>query len=115
MAQARTISMSKFTASVQAAVKAAMRRHPKFRMDAPKSITSAYLIRGIPVAEKILANVTLAETQAFADDIAAQIGRAHPQVLAAARGAAGQGAILSVGHHIILGIPAAVEAVNLTK
>jgi hypothetical protein len=115
MTQVKSISLSKFTSSVQAAVKAAMRNHPKFKIDAPNSITFAHLIRGIPVPDLILKNVTFGETQAFANEIAAQISGVHPEVFAAPKGAAGQGAILSVGHHVILGIPAAPETINLTK
>lgn len=115
MAQAKSLSLSKFTSSVQAAVKAAVRNHPKFKMDAPTSIAFGHLIRGIPVPDAILRNVTFGETQAFANDIAAQIGSAHPEVFAGLQKGAGQGAILSVGHHVILGIPAAPEAANLTK
>jgi hypothetical protein len=114
MAQAKSISLSKFTSTVQAAVKAAMRNHPKFKMEVPKSITFAHLIRGIPVPDSILKNVSFGETQAFANDIAAEIGTAHPEVLAKP-GTATQGTILSVGHHVILGIPAAPEAINLEK
>ena len=114
MARAKSISLSKFTSSVQAAVKAAVRNHPKFKMAAPTSIAFGHLIRGIPVPDAILKKVTFGETQAFADDIAAQLGAAHPEAFAAPKGA-GKGAILSVGHHVILGIPAAPDAANLTK
>ncbi len=115
MAQAKSISLSKFTAAVQAAVKAAVRNHPQFRMDAPQSVTFAHLIRGIPVSDTILKNVTFGEAQAFANEIAAQITSAHPEVAAAPKGATGQGTILSVGRHVILGIPAAPDALNITK
>src|SRR5216683_1482193 len=46
MARATSISLSEFTASVQAAVKAAVARHPKFKLEPPQAITISYLIRG---------------------------------------------------------------------
>jgi hypothetical protein len=58
MAQVVSISLAKFTASVQAAVKAAVAKHPKFKLDAPTAVAVAYLIRGIPVPEGILSTVT---------------------------------------------------------
>jgi hypothetical protein len=76
-------------------------------------VSFAYLIRGIPVSEEILAQVTLGETQAFAADVAAHIGQAHPEALAVAGQAAPGGAILSVGRHVILGIPAPSEIVQI--
>ena len=57
--------------------------------------------------------MTLGETQAFATDIAAQIAQAHPEMLAAAHEAAQGGAILSVGRHVIIGIPASPEIVEV--
>ncbi len=51
MAEAISISLSKFTESVQAAVKAAVAKHPKFKIDVPNAVTVSYLIRGIPVPE----------------------------------------------------------------
>jgi hypothetical protein len=58
--------------------------------------------------------VTLGETQAFATEIAAQIAQAHPEALAAVHQAAAQrGAILSVGGHVIIGIPAPSEIVQV--
>jgi len=111
MAQATTLSMSKFTAAVQAAVKAAAQRHPKFKIDPPKGITVAYLIRGIPVVESVAAGVTLGETQAFANDVAAHIGSAHPEAVSTAKGSAPQGVVLSVGGHVVIGIPPLVDAV----
>ena len=55
--------------------------------------------------ESTLANVTLGEMQAFANDIAAHSGTAHPLALAGAHGAPGHGVIYSNGKHIIIGIP----------
>jgi len=84
MAQATSISFSKFLASVQSAVKAAVAKNPKFKVDVPNALTVSYLIRGIPVPEAILSTVTISETQAFATDIAAQIAGASPEVLGTA-------------------------------
>jgi hypothetical protein len=109
MAQATSISLSQFTAAVQAAVKAAVQKHPKFKIDPPQAVAVSYLIRGIPVPETLLANVTLGETQAFANDVAAHIASAQPQALAGTQAgthaAAPQGAIYSNGRHLIIGIP----------
>lgn len=106
MAQAKSISLSQFTGAVQAAVKAAAQKHPKFKVEAPQGVTFSYLIRGIPVAESVLANVTFGETQAFANEIASHIN-AQPGMAEAKLGA--QGAIYSHGGHIILGIPPAEQ------
>ena len=106
MTQAVSISLSKFTASVQAAVRAAVAKHPKFKLDVPNAVTVAYLIRGIPVPDGILSNVSVGETQAFATDVATHIAGAHPEAFApAARGPAAEGAVLSIGRHVIVGIP----------
>ena len=104
MPQAQSISLSHFTSAVQAAVKAASQKHPKFKLDAPQSVSFSYLIRGIPVPEALLANVTFGETQAFANEVAAQIS-AQPGIAAEAS-LAGKGSIFSTGGHIIIGIPA---------
>lgn len=113
MAQATSVSLSKFTASVQAAVKAAVAKHPKLKIEPPNAITVSYLIRGIPAPEAILANVTMGEIQAFANDVAAQIAGAHPEIAGRAQGA--EGAVLSVGRHVIIGIPPAVQTVQIEK
>jgi|HubBroStandDraft_6_1064221.scaffolds.fasta_scaffold16610_2 hypothetical protein len=112
MAQAKSISLSQFTAAVQSAVKTAAQKHPKFKLDAPSGITFNYLIRGIPVPETFLANATFAEAQEFANEVAIQIS-AQPG-MAAEAGGKGKGAIYSAGGHIILGIPA-VENLQLEK
>ena len=111
MAKPVSISLSKFTTSVQAAVKAAAAKHPKFQVPAPKGVSFKYLIRGIPVPEEIVAKVSMAEVQAFATEVAGQIGQAHPEALGAARGAP-VGAVLSVGHHVICGIPPIEDVVQ---
>lgn len=104
MAQAKSISLSQFTTAVQSAVKSAVKKHPKFQaVEAPQGITFNYLIRGIPVPENLLQNVTFAETQAFANEVAAHIS-AQPGITADAIAGA-KGAIYSAGGHIILGIP----------
>ena len=105
MAQAKSISLGQFTSAVQAAVKSAVQKHPKFKFDAPHGVTFSYLIRGIPVPEPLAATVTLAETQAFANEIAAQLSAAQPEALAKA-GASTQGVVYSAGRHVIIGIPA---------
>jgi hypothetical protein len=115
MAQATSISFGKFLASVQSAVKAATAKHPKFKVEAPNAITVSYLIRGIPVPEAILSTVTLGETQAFATEVATQIAAAHPEVLSKAAGGSTEGAFLSIGKHIIVGIPPAPQAIQLEK
>jgi hypothetical protein len=108
MAQLAAISLSKFTATVQAAVKAAVQQHPNFSIDTPQAVAVSYLIRGIPVADSVLANVSLVETQAFANTLAANIGAVQPEVLGAAEASGGgPGAFYSAGGHLIIGIPRA--------
>jgi len=106
MAQAQTVSLSQFTKAVQAAVKAAVQKHPKFKIEASSDLAISYLIRGIPALEKTLANVSIDETQAFANEVAGQLGGALGETLGGAAGARLQGAFYSSGGHIILGIPA---------
>lgn len=114
MAQATSISLAKFTASVQSAVKAAVVKHPKFKIELPNSISVSYLIRGFPVPEAILSTLTIGETQAFAADVAASLGKAHPEVLAA-QGLAVEGAVVSIGRHVIVGIPPVSQTFQLEK
>ncbi len=102
MSKAQSISLNHFTQAVQSAVKSAVQKHPKFKLEAPQGITFSYLIRGIPVPDTILANVTLAETQAFANEIAATVGRES----GVAELSSAQGAVFSAGRHVIIGIPA---------
>jgi hypothetical protein len=115
MAQATTISLSKFTSAVQAAVKAAAANHPKFKIAPPQAISVAFLIRGFPLPEAILNQVTMGETQAFANEVAAQITSAHAEFRAAAAHGPGGGAVISVGGHCIVGIPPATEFVQVEK
>jgi hypothetical protein len=112
MAQATSVSLSKFTASVQAAVKAAVAKHPKFSVEPPHELTISYLIRGIPAPDAILSKVTLSEAQAFADDVAAHVAGAQPQLFEAAGAAVTKGAILSLNGHLILGIPPVLKALQ---
>lgn len=56
MAQAASISLSKFTETVQAAVKVAVQKHPKFKLEQPTQLSISYLIRGIPVPDAIAGN-----------------------------------------------------------
>ena len=106
-----SISLKAFTSSVQAAVKAAVAKHPKFNLPVPNGISVSYLIRGIPVPDEILAKVSMAETQAFAADIAAHLGKAQAGGLAARPAA--QGAVFSFGGHVIIGIPVPPEIMQL--
>jgi hypothetical protein len=116
MAQAVSISLSKFTSSVQAAVKAAVAKHPKFKFEVPQGMTVAFLIRGFPVPDTIVSNVTMGETPAFANDVAAHIAGVHPEAFAAARqGQAAEGAVLSLGRHVICGIPPVAQVIELEK
>ena len=114
MADATSISFGKFLASVQSAVKSAAAKHPKFKVEVPNAITVSYLIRGFPIPDGILATVTVGETQAYANEVAGQIAAAGPQ--AAVAGPAGaSGAILSIGRHIIVGIPPAPQVSMLIE
>jgi hypothetical protein len=116
MTQAVSISLSKFTNSVQAAVKAAVAKHPKFKVEPPHAVTVAFLIRGFPVPESVASAVTLGETQAFAADIAAQIAGAHPEILrTTSPGQAPEGAVISLGRHVIVGIPPASQLLEIEK
>jgi hypothetical protein len=106
VAQAKSVSLSKFTAVVQASVKAAVQKHPKFKMEPPTQVAVSYLIRGIPVPEAIVAHATLAETQAFASEIASHLS-SSPE--AAALGISRtEGAVYSHGI-LIVGIPAVAD------
>lgn len=109
MAQATSISVSKFTTAVQAAVKAALQKHPKFKIDPPTQVAVDYLIRGIP-ADAILATATLSEAQAFAADVASHLSSGAPEVFAAAA-VKPEGAVYARGGHVILGFPAVSNVV----
>jgi len=98
VAKATSISLSKLTAAVQAAVKAAVQKHPKFNMGPPTQLAISHLILGIPVDSRV-AKVTLDETQAFAADIASHLSRSGEF------GKALEAAVYSHGNHLIIGIP----------
>ena len=116
MAQANSISLSKLTSSVQAAVKAAALNHPKFKLETPKGITVSYLIRGIPIPEALSASVTLGEMQAFADAIVGHVAEAQPAVRdLVAPALKGKGAVLSVGGHIICGFPPVTDQIQIEE
>jgi hypothetical protein len=55
--------------------------------------------------------VTMTELQSFATEVAGQIGQAHPEALGAGVKAP-VGAVLSVGHHVICGIPPIEDVVQ---
>jgi len=117
VARATSISLSKLTDAVQAAVKSAVAKHPKFQMQPPNSLALSYLIRGFPVPDGILNTVTVGEAQAFANEVATQINANMPEAFgsAAAGGAAPaaairpEGAVFSHGGHLICGFPAINE------
>ena len=107
MAQAASISLSKFTETVQAAVKVAVQKHPKFKLEQPTQVSISYLIRGIPVPDAIAGNVLVRETQAFANEVAFQLGAGG--VLGATTTSAFEGTIYGHGRHLIIGIPVVPE------
>jgi hypothetical protein len=112
-----SISLSRFTQSVQAAVTAAVKQHPKFSsIGVPDAVTISFLIRGIPVPEAILSKATIAEGQAFANEVAGNIAGAFPQAFAVpGRGGSTEGAILSIGRHVVIGIPPVAQTLRLER
>ncbi len=106
MARAVSISLKKFTESVNNAVKAASEKHPKFKFEAAKGISVSYLIRGFPVPDGILRNATIPELQSFATDVAQHVSAANQDVLSAAGRGPAEGAVISVGGHLTIGFPA---------
>jgi hypothetical protein len=115
MAKAKSISLSQFTSTVHAAVKAAVQKHPKFKPETQQGVVLSYMIRGIPFDEKILENVTIGETQAFADEVASRIDTALPGVAAEAALQKPKGVIYGTGGHIICGIPPVTEPFTLEQ
>ena len=111
MPPAKSISLSQFTKAVQSAVKAAVKRHPKFQVPVPEEVTFSYLIRGFPVPPTILNNVTFAEAQSFVNDVATSIAT---EAGTADKALIGQGVIYSGGGHIICGMPP-VETIELKQ
>jgi hypothetical protein len=112
MAQATSISLSKLTSSVQAAVKAAAAKHPKFKVETPQGVTISYMIRGYPLPEVVAASVTLSEVQAYADTVVEHIGESQPAIRDfVSPSSKGKGAVLCVGGHIICGYPPVTEPI----
>lgn len=114
MATASKISLAKFSASVRTAVKSAMAKHPKFQGDVPNAISVCYLIRGIPPVIRAGEAVTIAEVQAYADDVAASLAQAHPELLTGV-GSPSRGAVISVGGHLIIGIPPVTDVFEVEQ
>jgi hypothetical protein len=109
-----SISLHKLTASVQAAVKAAAAKHPKFRaVPEPSAVSFGNLIWGFPVPDGVLAQVTVAELQSYATDVAAHIGQGGAEQLGAALKAPA-GVFGSFGHVVHCGIPPLTEFATLT-
>ena len=102
MAKATSISVDKLTATVQAAVKAAIEKHPKVKVDPKSPLRQSYLIWGIPVPDELAATLTIRETQAFATEVASKLGPGVP-------GGALEGVLFSHGGHLIIGIPVPPE------
>ena len=107
MAKALSISHDKLSSTVAAAVKAAIQKHPKVKVDPGGPLALSYLIWGIPVPDAIGGALTLRETQAFANDVASGLA-------AGVGGAKLEGAVFSYGGHLILGFPVPPE-VLLTR
>ena len=102
MPRAASVSISKFSATVEEAVKTAVQKHPKFKTDPGFAIS--HLIWGVPVPELLAANVTIKEAQSFAADLASQVSGGLPS---AAR-VSGSG-LYSHDGFLILGFPAPPE------
>ncbi len=104
-----SISLHKFTTSVQAAVKAAAAKHPKFsHVPMPSEVSLGSLIWGYPVPDGVLAQVTVGELQSYVTDVAARIGQAGPEGLGAALPAP-KGGFASFGRVVHCGIPPWIE------
>jgi len=103
MANATSISLVKLSSAVQDAVKAAVEKHPKLKLE-PAKLSVGYLIWGFPVPENFN-TLTVRETQAFATDVAAGLERE----LGTAFGARLEGAVFSHGGHLTIGFPAPPE------
>ena len=110
---ALSIGIGQFTSAVQAAVKAAAAKNPKFHMNAPEAITVSYLIRGIPPPPEIVNN--MAELQAFANEVAGHLATSQAELLRASVASKPAGAVISVGGHIICGIPPATMVYEVTE
>lgn len=110
MARAKSISLQSFHSAVETAVKAAVDKHPTFKVDVGEGIATGYLIWGIPVPEAIVAGASIRETQAFANTVATGLGRAVTQI-----GGSAEGAFLAHGGYLILGIPVPPEVLIINK
>jgi len=100
--KATSISFEKLSTTVAAAVKAAVEKHPKIKVDATGPIAASYLIWGIPVPDQLAASLTIRETQEFANEVASKLG-------AGVGGGAVEGVVFSRGGHLILGFPVPPE------
>jgi len=103
MAKATSISANKLSAAVQDAVKAAVEKHPKLKVEAT-TLSLGHLIWGIPVPEQFN-TLSVRETQAFATDVAAGVSKS----LGAGIGSPLQGAVFSHGGHLTIGFPVPPE------
>jgi hypothetical protein len=110
MARAKSISLQTFTTAVESAVKSAVEKHPKFKVDTTGGLATGYLIWGIPVPETLAEHVSVRETQAFANAVASGLGRAGTAI-----GATTEGAFFSHGGYLILGIPVPPEVLIINK
>ena len=99
MAKATSISVNKLSSAVQDAVKAAMEKHPKVKVD-PAKLALGYLIWGFPVPEALQA-LSIRETQAFASEVATSLGKSLGTPI--------EGAVFSHGGHLTIGFPAPPE------
>jgi len=100
--KATSISVEKLSTTVAAAVRAAVEKHPKIKIDASGPLAASYLIWGIPVPDAIAGALTVKETQEFANEVASKLG-------ASFGGQAIEGAVFSHGGHLILGFPVPPE------
>ena len=65
----------------------------------------SYLIRGIPVPDGVLRNVSLPELQSFAADVAQHVAASQSDVFRAGGQARVEGAVISVGGYLTIGFP----------
>jgi hypothetical protein len=102
VAKAASITVDKLSSTVAAAVKAAVAKHPKVKVDPDGPLSLGYLIWGIPVPDDIAGGLTIREATAFAKDVTAGLGGAFTGVTL-------ESAVLSRGGHLIIGIPVPPE------
>jgi len=107
--KATSISVKQLSAAVNTAVAGAAKRFPSIPIPPPTEVSYyPYLILGFPVPEPIaqkIAQESFANLNAFANDVAGQLGQfVEGGATGAAAGAGGSlGAIYSAGGHIIMG------------